>query len=331
MRPATPAAARTGLLIACLIASPAALALMAGTPPDSPAARILGAERTTEWSGAGEVITPAGRFGGVAVGAALVLTAAHVAAGFVDTPGQLRFAAGTGGANGAIPITRIAVMPGYRLPANDLALLTLARPLPGSVARYALLERPLQVGDLLEFVGAGRSGHGDTGVSGPSTPGLFRHGQNVVDLVGERIPGVALRGHYFLYDFDGPAGDGPTGRGTLGNGLETLVAGGDSGSPVFVRDATGAVRLAGINTVVIGAAEGRPPAFRFGDLGAGTDLTAAPVAAWLAHASDGAIRRGGNAKSRIGERIRVALAAIGALLIAAVTISHRQANPPRHA
>jgi hypothetical protein len=56
-----------------------------------------------------------------------------------------------------------------------------------------------------------------------------------------------LAAAFVIYDFDGPAGAGASGGGTLGNAVETVVAGGDSGGPAFIGSA-GSYRLVGINT-----------------------------------------------------------------------------------
>lgn len=303
---------RTLLLALSLLTRPAC-ALMAGAPPDAPDARIIAASALSEWPGLGRVVTAHGQFCGVAVGPRLVLTATHVAGSGRDNPASIRFVPAMHPQSG-IPVERIELLPGYRMPANDLALLVLAEPLPREVTTAVLLGRPLEAGETIDLAGAGTSGHGDRGPSGGSA-GPFRQGRNVADLVGAHVPGVPVAGHFLFYDFDGPTGNGVVGGASLGNGIETLVAGGDSGAPIYLRPSASAPRrLVGISTAVIGASAGSGPRFTFGDMGVGTDLTAPAVRAWLMQASAGGIAQSGMVPGEARLSMSV-IALLGGLLV----------------
>lgn len=62
-----------------LLASEHALGIMAGAPPDSPAARIDPNTTSSPWSGVGSVVVNGAPYSGVVVAPNFVLTAAHVA------------------------------------------------------------------------------------------------------------------------------------------------------------------------------------------------------------------------------------------------------------
>jgi hypothetical protein len=106
------------------------------------------------------------------------------------------------------------------------------------------------------------------------------------------------------------------------------VASGDSGSPVFLLDASGPPQLAGINTLVIGTGEARRPRFRFGDLGAGTDLGATTVNAWLDQAAAGHTRRGRPPET--GFRWMRESLITGVLLLAVVAVLRYRWRSRRH-
>ncbi len=287
----SPVSRRFSLLVSLgLILAMPAHALMAGAAPDSPAARVVAPSQSAEWPGLGQVITPGGRFNGVAISRRHVLTATHVAGGHGARPTLVRFIP-FGHEADERQAARIATLPGYAMPANDLAVIELATPLPRNVPVARLMRGTLNAGDVIDLVGAGASGHGDTGLQHDASPREFRWGRNVADLVGEHVPGVPTAGHFLFYDFDGPQGNGVLGGPTLGNPLETLVAGGDSGGPIYVRPRGASERLlVGISVAVISPVSGERPRFTFGSLGVGTDLTAPAVRAWLTSVTDGALQ-----------------------------------------
>ncbi|MCB1956710.1 MAG: trypsin-like serine protease [Rhodocyclaceae bacterium] len=265
-------------------------AMMAGAPPDSADARIDHDAGRSRWSGVGAVLTPGGVFTGVAVGDRLVLTAAHVVAGVRKAPGKVRFVTRSADGRTTSAVASIRLHPGFAFPYDDVAVLELAESLPRGVRRYALSDARLAVGEVIALVGYGRSGPGDQGPEGMRSPTTRRHGENVVDGLPRRLPGADGSGAFYVYDFDGPEGDGPLGGPSLGNGRETMVAQGDSGSPAFLVGADGEPLLVGINTLALGLESRRAARFVFGDGGAGIDLTAARMREWLVRQGRGRIR-----------------------------------------
>lgn len=258
--------ARTALLIAAL-AAPAAFALMAGDPagdpPDSPALRIDPNTTLSPWAGVGSVVHGNGAFSGVLIASNYVLTAAHVVAG--TNPKNVAFVLNYGqDASQRLAADQIFVHPAFgKSDTNggvmeaDLAVIRLKENAAFGVPSYRLLAAPLPLGALIAMVGYGGSGTGDVGASISGSPTVKRVGVNRIDrfLFSRANPNQRIG---FLYDFDGPTlasnaiGDAIAANGTLGNRIETTVASGDSGSPVFVqiRNRTGHNQwiVAGINT-----------------------------------------------------------------------------------
>lgn len=246
---------------------------MAGRAPDSPASRI-----DTGWPSAVAVLTPGGVFSGVLVAPRFVLTAAHV-------PGHAAAAAVSvqihhRGATLRRAASAIALFPQTSFPYDDLALITLAEPVPDEVEILPIRrERPPAQLELI-LVGYGGSGPGDQGVAVPASAAVKRSGRNVLDEVRTRIDGSARRSLFFLCDFDGPEGDGPLGGLSLGNAVETGVAGGDSGGPAYA-EIDGRRWLVGINTIALSSQPGASPDFRFGTIVGGMLLCEPRFLAWL--------------------------------------------------
>jgi hypothetical protein len=142
---------------------------------------------------------------------------------------------------------------------DDLAIVTLATPLPPEVPTYALHLSPLvpEV-SVLKMVGYGSSGDGDRGIYLHSDVTVKRTGENVADDFEEQDDfGSPDADEVFLFDFDGPVGDGRMGGPTLGNDRETTLGGGDSGGPSFVQvgsdpSLASSYEIAGVNTFTQG-------------------------------------------------------------------------------
>lgn len=267
-----------GLALGLLGGHGAARALMAGTAPDTPAARVDPNSADSAWSGVVAVRVGGSTYSGVALTRQHVLTAAHVAAG--AAPGALQVMANTSATPQALGVTEVVVHPGFVFPYDDLALLRLAQPLPAAARLYPLVDTPLSTGTLLTLVGYGASGLGSNGtLAVNAAPTVKRSGRNVLDLLTDRLDASARRSAFFVYDFDGSAGTGPLGGPTLGNLQETAVAAGDSGSPVFV-DLGGGPALYGLSTLSLALTSG-VPATAFGGGGGGMVLSHAPLLDWL--------------------------------------------------
>lgn len=266
-----------------LVPFPLAHALMAGMPPDSPAARVDTGGARSPFAGVGSLtVTRAGGegvFTATAIDARHVVTAAHVVGG--AAPAQIAFNLSAGApAPRRIPAEAVAVHPGFRgvrgdIAFDDLAVVRLAEPLPDEVPIYPLHRLPLAPGAVLVLAGFGASGSGDAGATVKADAAVRRVGVNAAD---EFLPGPAGRYAAYLFDFDGPGEDtNRLGGPGLGNHRETTVAGGDSGSPAFVR-VGGRLRLAGVNTFQVNPRDG-PRAPRFGSLGGGMLISA--YADWI--------------------------------------------------
>jgi hypothetical protein len=257
-----------------------ARALMAGLPPDDPAARVDGNLRSSPWVGVVSVRIDGGVYSGALVHRRLVLTAAHVAAGHPPSAISLQLNAGEPQRLG---VARVHVHPGWKgftkpFAFDDVALLELEADAPDGVPVYTPYYGPMRQGTALTFVGYGASGHGDRAPSIGADPAVKRVGANRVDRLVARpeLPDVPA---LFLYDFDGPDGSSDAfGGPTLGNAVETSAAGGDSGAPAFVRRGE-FPRIAAVLSFVADFNKAGTPHSTFGASGGGVLLSG--VRAWL--------------------------------------------------
>ncbi|MEM6334220.1 MAG: S1 family peptidase [Planctomycetota bacterium] len=185
----------------------------------------------------GQVITPDGFGSGTLIGRDFILTAAHV----VDTALSARFKLG----NSRYKVEGILIHPRYdgteeftgEDAAFDLAVLKVNRKIKkGKPVKLSRTRNP--VGETAFFAGFGLGGDGATG----SVLGLdYRAGQNVIDNREEN-------NRILEVDFDNPtdAADSSFGSSTPLD-LEALIAPGDSGGGLFIRNNNG-FELAGVHS-----------------------------------------------------------------------------------
>lgn len=274
------------LTVLLFAAGPPARAIMAGQAPDSPAARINPNTDST-YSGVGSVVVNGAPLSGVVIAGQFVLTAAHVVSG--QPLNALQFALNLGATQWTSAIESVAIHPTYSFPYDDLAVLKLANPVPASVPIYPLYTGTPTAGMTLILVGYGASGNGDTGPSVPANSTIKRVGANALDALQSTIDTSGKTSRFFLYDFDGPTGNGSMGGPTLGNSLETVVAVGDSGSPVFVRNGS-TLQLYGISNLVA-SPTGGTVSYQFGTVGGGMVASDARFAPWLQSTTEGTLGR----------------------------------------
>lgn len=239
------------LLAACfaLFATLPAHALVGGATDPNVAA--------SPWAGVGALSVNGSTFSGVLVGSRHVLTAAHVVGR--AAPGKVSFVLNTEAGSQTYAAESIIVFPGFTgtrpgadgVWQDDLALIRLAAPVDTRVPVYGLYGGSL-ASEPVTLVGYGGGGDGVKGVTSGAMTSVKRVGQNRVDkLLADDDGGSAPK--VFVFDFDGPDAAsnvfGPPDKAnlTLGETIEAHYAGGDSGSPVFVRD-KGAWKIAGIAT-----------------------------------------------------------------------------------
>ena len=269
--------AAAALILAGILLGGPASGLMAGALPDTPAARVIGSGAVSEWNSVGCLEVNGLPFSGVVVERRFVLTAAHVVGA---EPAHIRFLLPPGAHPGSYEAASVNVFPGASFPYNDLALVRLKRPVPEWVKIWPVYPSALPPHLPVIMVGVGGSGNGDRGVSVGAQSGVMRIGQNVIDAVVPAVDKSARISRFYLYDFDGPQGSGPMGGPTLGNAVETMVAAGDSGSPVFGR-IDGRIWLVGINNLGASVPGEKAMESRFGEIGGGMLLSYPPFLAWI--------------------------------------------------
>lgn len=236
------------------------------------------------WAGVGAVSVNGGTFSGALVGSRYVLTAAHVVGG--ASPGKVSFVLNSGaGSQQAYAAESITVFTGFTgtepgadgVWHDDLALIRLAAPVDASVPVYGLYGGPL-ASEIVTLVGYGGGGDGENGVTSGAKATVKRVGQNKVDklLVDDDLGSAQ---EVFVFDFDGPDaltnvfGEPIKPNLTLGETIEAHYAGGDSGSPVFVKD-KGVWKIAGIATFNGSTSLSSGSNVKFGSIGGGTVVAA---------------------------------------------------------
>ena len=283
--------------------------ISAGAPPDTPGARVDPNTAASPFSG---VVSINIRYGGQSficsgtmVSPTQVLSAAHCVdtdgAGHVvniNQPGNdVRIVFNTTGPNGTaiVTATNVVIHPDYQgfgvcpfaasfqCLNDDISIITIpAGSAPAGAKIYGIAAMTQTPGALFTQVGYGTSGDGVNGYTvGPSFR-IKRMGKNIYDVFDtddEQGFSNNSAAEVWYSDFDGPAGSFDTWcvfagvcGGTLGNGVETIIGGGDSGGPSFVQDALGNYLLAANNDfsgAVLLAGGGH-----FGDIYGGTLLAA---------------------------------------------------------
>jgi V8-like Glu-specific endopeptidase len=273
------------LILACIAAlgSAPAFALVGGS--------VDANLSTSPWAGVGAVTINGGVYSGVLLDSQHVLTAAHVVGGQTGTPGNVSFSLNVGGnLTHTLGATAITVYPGFTGTSpgsdgvwhDDLAIITLGTPVTGAVPTYGLYGGSLS-NKTITLVGYGGGGDGVNGVTSGANASVKRVGQNRVDRVLVDDDGGSAS-EVFMFDFDGPTSAsnvfGPSRKSsslTLGATIEAQYAGGDSGSPIFVKD-KGVWKIAGIGTfngdTALSASN-----VTFGSIGGGTIV--APYLSWI--------------------------------------------------
>ncbi len=263
-----------------------------GSPADSPANRVDANTTTSPFAGVGSLRIATRRAtyicSGTAIDATHVVTAGHCLdinndgkSNNKDGIRSVTFNLNAGGnLTSQIPAASWSLHPdftGFNRPSinDDIAVITLAAPVPDGVPTYALSTTAPVAGQThLYMVGYGQSGDGVSGYYVNASFTVKRRGENMIDaFYGQDDVGRPAANEVFRYDFDGPSGNGTFGGPTLGNDKETTLGGGDSGGPSFVL-VGGSYQLAGVNTFTQGFT-----APRFGSLGGG--IVVAAYASWI--------------------------------------------------
>lgn len=250
---------------------------------------------TSDWAGVVS-LTPAGGgvYSGALIGRQYVLTAAHVAAGFVGNPGNLKINVNYGGSlTQQIAASRIFVHPDFHTGSvignggvwnDDIAVIRLAEPVAPGVPVYSLFPSTVGVAQNgapvlnglpidVKLVAYGGYADGDSAtVQTASNPAVKRVGNNRLDSLyaadtesAGTPPPAGLR-EGFVFDLD---------RGIAG---EAGFAGGDSGSPVFVDD-QGVWRILGVAAFNGTTQNSINNNIQFGAIGGG--MLIAPYAGWI--------------------------------------------------
>jgi secreted trypsin-like serine protease len=267
-----------------LLAATPALAIMAGAPPDAPAARVDANVPGSLFAGVAAINVNGGTYSGVVIAPQYVLTAGHVAA--AGSAASMQVILNAGGTPWTSAVLNATIYPTFSFPYDDLAVLQLAAPVPAGIPVYPMYGGPLQTGLILVLAGYGESGNGNVGPSVGSATGVKRTGENTLDELTTTLDNSGLTSRFFVYDFDGPSGAGPLGGPTLGNAIETMVAVGDSGGPSFVQVGAG-LQVLGINTFAASTVPNQSPTYTFGNLGGGIVAADPRFAAWLQTTTQG--------------------------------------------
>jgi hypothetical protein len=131
------------------------------------------------------------------------------------------------------------------LDGGDLAIITLATPVPGDIAKPFLLTDATTslTGATITTIGYGNIGVGSTGAQSSLWDGVRRGGTNVMDRYGQAVDDFGPyngTSNIFSTDFDNPAGTSNT-LGWLGSSptptpFESSTATGDSGGPMLFNN-----------------------------------------------------------------------------------------------
>lgn len=256
---------------------------------DAPDLRIDPNLPTSLFAGVGSIFAdpdprdPQGFLGtGTPISSRHILTAAHIFDpdnnGTVDVLPQNSsfFLNNQGDLSYSLSIASIAFHPDYTGFLNpsvndDLAILTLAEPLPAGVPIYPLLPAGNLAMQQLLLVGYGVSGDGLDGYYIPGSITTKRSGANLLEAAGGDDEGS---GNIELFAYDFEDADNPLGTDVFGvaysygNNFETLTGPGDSGGPAFAT-VDGDLYLAGVNTYGYDPQNGGSPDGKFGDVGGG--------------------------------------------------------------
>lgn len=277
---------RSKVLVAAIFAAwlDAAVAIMAGEPPDSASSQVDANLPTSYWTSAVSVTVNGKVYSGVVVAPSFVLTASHVTGGAAPAAISVQINAQPTAVVSAV--TAVTTFPGASFPYDDLALLTLATPVTSQVRIPPILTQAPSPHEPLWLVGYGASGLGNAGPSMAGSASVKRTALNHLDAVQTTVDASGRTSLFYFFDFDGPTGGGAMGGGSLGNGLEGGLASGDSGSPAFV-DIGGQRWLAGINTFVAPAPGSNSVDYRFGTIGGGMLLSDPRFVSWLSLQTQG--------------------------------------------
>jgi hypothetical protein len=116
----------------------------------------------------------------------------------------------------------------------DVALLELQTPVRARPA--ALVQRPVEPGSQVTFVGFGTAGTARSVVTDPIPAGTKRAGTNVIDQIGGLVGSREIPSFLLVSDFDAPGNPSISRTGdSEPTELEYLPLGGDSGGAAFVR------------------------------------------------------------------------------------------------
>ena len=300
-------------------------AIVAGSPPDSPAARVDANTTSSAFSGVGAVLVSGVVVSGTLLTREHVLTAAHVVVN--ATPSQVRFQLNLGATPVFVQARAIIRHPGFigfglPDPSNDLAIIVLDEPAPTNARSYSVWPTALSAGQAATMVGYGGSANGDGSNPVPSDAAIKRVGTNALDSLRVGHDGSGLN-QFFVFDFDGGGAPNSSGGPSLGNASETTYAVGDSGGPVLQQRA-GRWQLVGINSFVTTFAGGPGTPGVFGSGGGGVLLS--PYAPWIASVIADTSTPGLDAASQDIPLPAWALAVLGAGLLAPLVRRRRRLN-----
>lgn len=301
-------------------------ALMAGEPPDSPAARVDANVSSSPFAGVAAISINGSTFSGVVIAPQYILTAGHVAAAGSASAMQVTLNQGPTAWTSAV--VAATTYPTYSFPYDDLGILQLATPVPAGVPIYTLYSGPLQTGLVLVLAGYGASGNGNVGVSVGPASSIKRTGQNALDVLTPTLDTSGLTSSFFEYDFDGPSGNGPLGGPTLGNAIETMVAYGDSGGPAFAQ--VGAtLQVLGINTFAATTVTNQAVTYTFEEIGGGIVAADPRFAAWLQTTTRGTMSAAARNNDTDGPLPVWSYIVLGGLLLVATLARYRH-GPDTH-